>query len=201
MSLAGSALADDLTPPPWRFGPDTTFQHWDFSAGPIGGPPDAGLFNPFGVPMMTPGGGAAFLPAFSGRSNVWSLGTGSLNFDIPNDLMPPPHQKELWLQITFFAGAVGLVPPGISVTSPLGPFVPIAAPSYTMLPGGWVHQLTKWSLPACPGVERVTIFPQQPGLNQFIDQVVIDTNCFAVPGPGSAALLAMGGMLALRRKR
>ena len=34
---AGPVWADDLTPPPWRFNPGTTVQHWDFSAGAGGG--------------------------------------------------------------------------------------------------------------------------------------------------------------------
>ena len=200
--FGGSALADDLTPPPWRFGPDTTFQHWDFSGGPAGGPPDAGLFNPFGVPMLTPGAGTVWLPAFAGRGAVWDISTGSLSFNVPNDPMPAPHVKELWLQVTFFAGAAGGPPPALSVTSPLGPFGMIAAPLLTPLGGGWVHQLTRWGITTgCPAFERVTISSGQPGLVQCIDQVVIDTRCFAIPGPGSAALLGLGGLLALRRKR
>src|SRR5436190_4836706 len=85
---AAPAFADDLTPAPWRFGAGTTFEHWDFSAGPIGGPPDApgtNLFNPYGTPIMTPTLGATWLPAASGRTNVWFLGgTSMLTFDVPN---------------------------------------------------------------------------------------------------------------------
>jgi hypothetical protein len=200
LSLAGSALADDLTPPPWRFGPDTTFQHWDFTGGPAGGPPDAGVFNPFGVPTLAPAG--VWLPVFSGRTAVWDISSGSLSFTVPNDPMPPPHAKELWLQVTFFAGTAGVIPPALSVISPLGPFGMIAAPAFTPLGGGWVHELTKWGITqGCPQFERVTISSGQPGIVQCIDQVVIDTRCFAIPAPGSAALVAMGGLIALRRKR
>jgi hypothetical protein len=108
LSLAPVALADDLTPPPWRFQPDTTFQHWDFSSGPTGGAPDGpgvNLFNPNGLPTLTPVGTATWQPTFAGRNNVWSVFTGGqLVFDVPNH-NNPLHQKELWLQITYFAPA------------------------------------------------------------------------------------------------
>src|SRR5258706_381990 len=92
--FAPVAFADDLTPPPWRFQPDTTFQHWDFSAGAGGGVPDApgaGNFtNPYGTPMLPPVGSATWLPNFAGRNDVWSLFTGGqLVFDVPNELAPP----------------------------------------------------------------------------------------------------------------
>src|ERR1700674_1777026 len=63
LGLAGSALADDLTPPPWRGNPGTTVQHWDFSSGPTGFAPDAlPLNNIYGTPVMIPVGGATWLP-------------------------------------------------------------------------------------------------------------------------------------------
>jgi MYXO-CTERM domain-containing protein len=200
-----SAWGDDLTPAPWRFGPDTTFQHWDFSSGPGGGAPDGpgvNLFNPYGVPMMTPSLGAAWQPFFSGRNDVWALGGGgSLNFDVPNDQVTALHQKELWLQITFFSQAT-TPPPGVVVASAFGLFTPLGAPVLTPLPNGWFHELTRWTLPLCPGQERVTIFPSLAGTQVFIDQVVIDTQCAPVPSPASGALLlGAAGLLGWRRRR
>lgn len=201
---SGVVRADDLTPPPWRFGPDTTFQHWDFSAGPGGGVPDApgtNLFNPYGTPTMTPTSGTNWLPTAQGRNDVWLLGGGgSLQFDIPNELNTALHQKELWLQITFLQIAA-VPPPAVTVASAFGAFTPLGTPSFTPLPNGWVHELSKWTLQLCPGVERVTISPALAGTQVVIDQVVIDTQCSPVPGPGAGVLLLGAGVIAARRRR
>jgi hypothetical protein len=128
-------------------------------------------------------------------------GTGQLVFDIPNDQQTALHQKELWLQVTFFAPAP-IIPPGVLITDPFNtPFALTAGPFTTTLPGGWTHQLTKWSFPMCPGFEHVTLFPPQPGTTLFVDQVVIDTQCFQIPAPGPTALAALGGLVAVRRRR
>lgn len=200
LTLSGSALADDLFPPSWRFNPGTTVQHWDFSAGAGGGLPDAlPLNNPYGTPNMVPPPPANFFPTFNGRNDVWSLSTGAgLNFDIPNTGVAT-HQKELWLQVTFFALAPG-GPPGVTVGSTAGPFTQTAS-QITPLGNGWFHELSKWSTPICPLQERVAITPSLAGTVVFIDQVVIDTQCFPVPAPAASAPLALAGLLALRRRR
>jgi hypothetical protein len=203
--LSLAARADDLTPPPWRFQPGTTFQHWDFSAGPNGGPPDGpgiNLFNPYGTPVLIPVGNSSWQASVANRNNVWAVnGGGQLVFNIPNELDPPPHQKELWLQITFFAPAP-IIPPGVTVMTPNGNFfTQIGGPFTTTFADGWTHQLTQWAYPECPGFEHVTIFPPQPGVTLFVDQVVIDTRCYVVPEPGVLAMLGVAGVVAGRRRR
>ena len=201
LAASGAAMADDLTPPPWRFQPQTTVQHWDFSAGPGGGAPDAlPLNNIYGTPNFVPTTGTNWLTTFNGRNNVWALGGGgSLNFDIPND-GDPNDTKFLWLQITYFSLAP-TPPPGVVIGSSSGLFTQIGGPFNTALPGGWVHQLTQWQITPCPLFERVTIFPGLVGAQSFIDQVVVDTQCVPTPTPGTASLAAVGGLLAFRRRR
>jgi hypothetical protein len=197
--LAAPAWADDLFPAPWRFTPGTTVQHWDFTAGPLAGPPDAlPLNNPYGSPMMTPAPGSTWFPNFNGRNDVWDLsGGGALVFDIPNT-GNPNHQKEVWMQVTYFSAAT-LPPPSYTVNSPFGLFTQISS-QVTALPNGWFHELTRWTTPICPTVERITIFPSLVGAVTVIDQVVIDTQC-AIPTPGAAATFAIGGLIACRRRR
>jgi hypothetical protein len=201
LSLAAPTMADDLFPAPWRFGPGTTVQHWDFSAGPGGGAPDAlPLNNPYGPPNMSPSVGSSWLANFALRNDVWSLsGQGALSFDIPNT-GNTAHQKEVWMQVTYFA----LAPtpgPGYTVASTFtGLFTPLSSQS-TVLPNGWIHELTRWVAPVCPPFERISIFPGVPGTTVFIDQVVIDTLCAPIPAPGAAATLALGGLVAFRRRR
>lgn len=199
--LASPSLADDLTPPPWRFNPGSTVQHWDFSAGAGGGAPDAlPLNNSWGTPMLSPSLGSVFQSSFNGRNDVWSLsGQSALQFDIPNT-GNSAHQKELWLQVTYFVPAPSPAPTYTVASATTGPFTFISS-QVTALPGGWTHELTKWSTLVCPPFERISITPTLVGTVVFVDQVVVDTLCFPVPTPGVAGTLAMGGLVALRRRR
>lgn len=199
--FAGSVMADDLTPAPWRFNPGSTVQHWDFSAGPGGGLPDAlPLNNPYGVPAMAPSAGAGWLGSFNGRPDVWNLsGTSALTFDIPNT-GNTTHQKEVWLQVTWFAPAPSPGPGYTVASATSGPFTQISS-TLTTLPNGWTHELTRWVTPVCPPLERISIFPNLVGTVVFVDQVVIDTLCYPVPAPGAASVLALGGLAAFRRRR
>jgi hypothetical protein len=200
LALAASSLyADDLTPPPWRFNPGTTVQHWDFSGGPLGGAPDAPPFNnPYGTPIMVPTTGTNWLPALMGRNHVWDITGGSLQFDIPNT-GNSAHIKNLQIQVTYLALAPG-VTPGLTVSGPSGLFTPVGGPSTISLGGGWFHETSLWTIGVCPPFERIALFPGLAGVQFFVDQVVIDTQCI-VPTPASASLLALGGFCAFRRRR
>lgn len=198
--LASTAMADDLSPPAWRFTPGSTVQHWDFSGGAGGGIPDAGpLNNPFGVPVMVPTVGSNWLPFIAGRNHVWDITGGALQFDIPNT-GNTVNQKNIQIQVTYL-GLAPTVGPGYVVASNFGLFTPVGAPIITALPGGWIHEVTNWNLGICPPFERISIFPSLAGVNMILDQVVIDTQCIPIPGPATASLLALGGLCAIRRRR
>jgi len=194
------AFADDLTPPPWRFGAGTTVQHWDFSAGLLGGAPDAlPLNNPYGTPLLTPLGASTFVANAAGRSDIWDIsGGGVLSFRVPNTGVQT-HQKDLWLQVTFFSVAT-LPPPAYTVLAPVGNFSLVSS-QVTPLANGWYHQLTQWNSPICPPFESIQISPGLAGAITLIDQVVIDTYCHPVPAPSAAAPLALAGLVAFRRRR
>lgn len=197
---AAPTLADDLTPPSWRGGPGTTVQHWDFSAGGVGGAPDAGpLLNPYGTPLFTPIAASTWFASSNGRNDVWDIsGGGLLSFRVPNTGVTT-HQKNLWLQVTFFSVAA-LPPPAFTVTSPSGVFT-LTSSTVTPLANGWYHQLTEWNTAPCPPFETVQITPGQVGAITLIDQVVIDTQCIPIPAPTAAAPLALAGLIAVRRRR
>ena len=176
-------------------------QHWDFSAGAGGGAPDAlPTNNPYGTAFMVPSSGAVWGPSFNGRNDVWNLsGQSALTFDIPNT-GNTAHQKELWLQVTYFAPAPSPGPGYTVASAAFGPFTFLSS-QVTALPGGWTHELTRWSTPICPPSGRISIAPSLVGTVVFIDQVVVDTLCYPVPTPGSASVLALGGLCAFRRRR
>jgi hypothetical protein len=196
---AWPALGDDLNPPPWRGGPGTTYQHWDFSAGPGGGAPDAGPYsNPNGVPALVPSNPSNWLPTLSGRFDVWAVNDfDPLRFNIPND-NDPNNIKDVWVQITFqsFSGGIGS-----DVRDTNGNFAGVLSgyPQVVPLPGGWFHETIVFRFAQCPPGETLTIYPPQPGTVAFIDQVVIDTIC--VPAPGAAVGMGVIGLAAVGRRR
>ena len=202
---ATSALADDLTPPPWdRSHPRATVQEWVFDTignGPIldGGfeyweylAPDGALSdNPQGVPNLKvwPGQGQEYYPELDGRLGVWPL-SGTIEVEIPNfpELL---DEKRIWVQLTWEPQAPGNVPTvwetiyGVDATH-IG--------TDTMLGGLWVHSVYEIVLPENPPFEIVRI---DGGIN--VDQLVIDTLC--IPEPATLGLLLVGGLAMLRRRR
>jgi hypothetical protein len=199
---AAPTLADDLAPPTWRGSAGTTFQHWDFSAGPGGGAPD-GLppwNNPNGTPMLTASAPTNWLSSFAGRNDVWAVNANNiLTFDIPN-FGVQTHQKELVLQVTYFDPVPG-IGIGVLVMAGSGFFTQVGSSTITQLGNGWVHEVSTWSLAVCPPMEHVQITPPVFGATSFVDQVVIDTRCFPVPGPGATALAGVAGLISRRRRR
>lgn len=201
VSVCAVAQADDLTPAPWRFSPGSTVQHWDFSSGPAGSAPDAlPLNNPYGAPSLLPVTPVTWMPSFNGRNDVWDLSPGgNLSFFVPNT-GNQAHQKEVWLQVTYFSAAT-VPPPSLVVSSNFGLFTPIGGPQITPLPNGWNHMLTRWVTPICPPFERINISPGLVGAVSLIDQVVIDTLCYQVPAPGAIAMCGIAAPLCFRRRR
>ena len=89
-------LADDYNPPAWRGDDFTTFQLWEFSDN--SNPVDADVFdNPYGAynPYAAMSG-SLWLPMDLGHQGVWRVGSGSMDFHIPNtDNEDPDSYKEI----------------------------------------------------------------------------------------------------------
>ncbi len=212
MCAALPALAGDQFPPPWPRTdptgeplPDVTFQCWTFptAASPI--PPDPGFWNPHGQPFgprivpADPNTPPIWLPEFGGREGVWCLNPGDMmEFEIPNWFMPPPHEKEIWVQIKHLFG-----PPRVEVIYPAGtglltvPALPAGGGPIDPPGSAWMETAYYTILPYCPEFEVIKITALE---QMYIDQVCIDTYC-RIPAPGAAALLGLGGLVAARRRR
>jgi hypothetical protein len=204
---AGPAWADDLTTPPWRGQPGSTFQEWTFAtnANPATATIDQ---NGYGDPVATidgqPAGETGWrntLPGVYGsKQGWWDIGTGSIVLDIPNSgLTGPGTYKEIWVQLTYWrdisqAPVVGMNLPGVVKTYDNDPDqLVLAGP----VGGGWYYDLTKWRVEPNPLEERIVITGAELWGSQ-IDQIVVDTIC--VPEPASLAGLACLVAVLLRRR-
>jgi len=211
---AAFASADYYDPPEgWSDNPYFTHQQWEFSTSQNPSAPEPGYENPNGEPSAYVYGDAiwiydpsAYVP--TDRRGMWVVGgfdvgtSASVDLTIPNAPLLP--EKLVWLQITYFlTGAPGasysaeLVPSGDESVS----VVPDSEVAYAV-PGesGWFYYEKMWSIQPQPTEEVITATINLPAGAVFaMDEAVVDTIC--IPEPATLGLLALGGVVALRRKR
>ena len=208
--LAPVALAEDFFDPPWDVTyPTATYQAWEFSTNANPAFPEVDD-NPYGDPWLTLSGndlvtgGVEWSDTASGPhgtdTTAWHISDpagGKIQITVYN-YPPEGLYKEIFLQLTSSKSP----PPG-GVTS--------GSPGSTTQGGGstqWPGSSpsgTKWytysfmiTIPDNPAVEVITI---DLPYSTWIDEIVIDTRCVQIPEPGTLALVGLGGLCLLRKRK
>jgi len=211
--LAGPAAGEIQWEPPWDpTYPTATFQHWDFRieiAGPIA------VMNPFGDPeiewpLTEPPTEPQVAEGWDGTDIMtWHVGgqpgsSSPITIWVPNNPDPDLVKKIQW-QITADknpnGGAPGAPGPGVSVPDPASggpmpvpgtytPYGPVGLGGTWYIYGGLVE------IQPNPEGEWLTFMAPE---STNIAEIVIETVC--VPEPATLGLVALGGGLALVRRR
>lgn len=211
--LAGGVVAEDIHDAPWQTDPTDpaweggvpTHQEWSFDDESLFPgrcfPADPGFDNPFGCPT-------ASVPLDS----MWEVGdsptgeitgliylpiAGTIDLQINNN-PEPLERKELMIQITS-----SKAPDGINSNPAATPVTPAPGPvgwypNHPTAPDGsvWYTYTSKWEIRPNPDQETISIdFPA----DTYVEEIVVDTIC--VPEPATMALLAVGGLAGVIRKR
>jgi len=191
--VVGTALADDIETPPWlRTSDRATFQRWEFSDNnPMPFPNEED--NRFGPPQLTvwPLVGSAWMGEYDNRYGVWPL-SGEIEVRIPNAKDHPEWTKRVQIQLTW--ELEGQILPLVTVDDIDGQEIETDVIGGGLPEHPWFHTTWLVELPYNPVWELVSISG-----DIMVDELVIDTIC--VPEPGTMALLAIGGVMALARRR
>jgi len=199
--LSAAGLADDISAPTYRGQDGSTTQEWDFvTSGQTSGyypQPDGtgGITdNDYGTPYATVSGGS-----YDADDDAWYDFT-QLSFFVPNT---GDYGAETWkdmrVQVTFHDDSGNDTPPEISMGADNEIWASQTG-SVVSASGNWMCYIQDWHADENPSTETVVVgIPDGVGTGYGVSQVVIDTIC--LPEPTSLALIAIGSLALLKRRR
>jgi hypothetical protein len=208
LAVVSAANAGEF-PPPWTPNPafPETRQVWRFDS-PSNPYAPSSFENPNGIPqILFPA--PEWLPNNPEAPNL-PPGTGVICMDgsVPLTLIIPNYnlsmQKQIWISIKYSSPPAGAGLPriidivGIDGSVGVQKNVPTPSPVPGM-PG--VSEISYlWNMPTCATFQiTIDVSIGIPGAATYIEQLYIHTRC--VPTPGAVALLAIGGLITVRRRR
>ncbi|MES4792692.1 MAG: hypothetical protein C4321_06610 [Chloroflexota bacterium] len=186
----------------------TTSQEWEFTqqGGAAGSEAKPNpVNNPFGSPTLTTGDNVGYIlnPPQRGRSGILEMFGGTATFTIPNGnttLMRKTMKVTIEYQFRDDPNATLTPRSDVAVKDPAGTAFNQGGSSETRPDAnGWRTLKLSFSFGSCPAKETVAINAGTVNNPLWLNLVRIDTDCVAIPEPGSLALLALGGAPLLRR--
>lgn len=193
------AAATVVFTPGWQGQEGTTYQEWRFDYDHNPAVPEE-MSNLYGTPQATITVGSAGTgwreDGFGTLTGYWDLGRegGQIVLDIDNRPEPLPY-KEIWVQVTYLQFAVTAPTVDVPGAEYLGGETVLVEDAGLVK---WYLDLSKWRIEPNPAEEQI-ILTSHPSLGSMIDQIVVDTIC--IPEPATIALLGLGSLVLIRRKR
>ncbi len=219
-TISAAASAGDDRPPYWRGSSNSFHGVWTFPDDSTPDQPELGAFNPLieAVATMTAfaseRGGPEWFAEFEDRDGAWRVPRGAgLRFDVPN-YDTENLQKWIRVQVKYYnpvgePGGFGrgdsiLIQPLMSDAQAGGfdiqSFSPFGGVPVDNQPG-WYSVVWDFVVRPSPALEAV-VLTNIKTTDLYFDQVVIDTwSVTTLPAAPTAALIAVAGLLAARRRR
>lgn len=186
---SGVALGDDLNPPPYRGDPLSVFTHWSADA--------SGFLTLNQFTWVDDNDPSTTLTQFPPTVG-FDPSMGVYDFRIPNFIDELPI-KFMRIQLTWEGTSLpplGISSEGFNVPNMVPGSLTFASPPLVFTPGPGGYQFFDFEFVPNPEWEQIHV--QMPP-DALLVQVVIDT--ISIPSTGSLALLSLGGLTMIRRRR